>query len=77
MIHEEPMPLQIRRTYIRDRTRNAHTNIMEYSPTIEMEKERRYMTDKLWDRLWIVYGRVDAVQRNIDASLIKDDQLRR
>ena len=29
-IHDEPMPLRIRRTYIRDRTRNAHTYIMEY-----------------------------------------------
>ena len=27
-IHDEPMPLQIRRTYIRDRTRTAHTYIM-------------------------------------------------
>ena len=24
-IHDKPMPLQIRRTYIKDRTRNAHT----------------------------------------------------
>ena len=35
------------------------------------------MVDKLWDRLRIVYGRVDAVRRNIDESLAKDDQLRR
>ena len=60
-IHDETMPLQIRRTYIRDRTRNANTYIMKYSATLEMVKERRYVVDKLWDRLRIVYGRVDAV----------------
>ena len=32
------MPLCIRRTYIRDRTRNTHTYITEYSAAIEMEK---------------------------------------
>ena len=37
-IHEELMPLCIRTTYIRDRTRNAHTYILEYSATMEMEK---------------------------------------
>ena len=42
-----------------------------------MEKARRYVADKLWDRLRIVYGRVNAVQRNIDKSLAKDDQLHR
>ena len=55
-IHDELMPLRIRRTYIKDRTRNAHTYIMEYSATLEMIKERRYMADELWDRLGIVYG---------------------
>ena len=49
--------------------------IMEYSATLEMEKERRYVVDELWDRLRIVYGRVDAVRRNIDESLAIDDQL--
>ena len=48
---------------------------MEYSATLEMVKERRYMADMLWDRLRIVYGRVDAVRRNIDESLAKDDRL--
>ena len=51
MIHEELMPLHIRRTCIRDRTRNTHTYIMKYSATIEMKKERRYVADELWDRL--------------------------
>ena len=46
-IHDELMPLQIRRTYIRDRMRNTHTYIMEYSATLEMIKERRYVADKL------------------------------
>ena len=55
-IHDELMPLQIKRTYIKDRMRNAHTYIMEYSATFEMIKERRYMTDDLWDRHRIVYG---------------------
>ena len=55
-IHDEPMPLRIRKTYIKDRTRNAHTYIMEYSATLGMSKERRYMVDELWDRLRIVYG---------------------
>ena len=41
-IHDELMPLRIRRTYIRDQTRNAHTDIMEFSATLEMIKERRY-----------------------------------
>ena len=36
---------------------------------LDMEKERRYVADKLWDRLRIVYGRVNAVWRNIDESL--------
>ena len=55
-IHDELMQLQIKRTYIKDRTRNAHTYIMEYSATLKMIKERRYVTDDLWDRLRIVYG---------------------
>ena len=76
-IHDEPMPLHIRRTYVRDQMRNANTYIMEYSATLKMEKERRYVAYELWDRLRIVYGRVDVVQRNIDESLAKDDQLRR
>ena len=74
-IHDEPMPLWIRRTYIKDRMRNAQTYIMEYSATLEMIKERRYMVDKLWNRLRIVYGWVDAVRRKIDESLATDDQL--
>ena len=61
-IHNKLMPLQIRRTYTRDQTRNAHTNIMEYSETLEMVKERRYVVDKLWDKLRIVYGRVDGCE---------------
>ena len=55
-IHDEPIPLQIRQTYIRDRMRNAHTYTMEYSSMLKMVKERRYLTDDLWDRLRIVYG---------------------
>ena len=55
-IHDELMPLQIRRTYIKDQMRNAHTYIMEYSVTLEMIKERRYVADELWDRLRIVHG---------------------
>ena len=46
---------------------------MEYSATLEMVKERRYVADVLWDRLRIVYGRVDVVRRNIDESLATDD----
>ena len=76
-IHDELMPLRIRRTYIRDRTRNAHTYIMEFSATLEMIKERRYRMEELWDRLRIIYGRVDAVRQNIDESLATDDHLRR
>ena len=38
-IHDELMPLQIRRTYIKDQMRNAHTYIMEYSAILEMIKE--------------------------------------
>ena len=76
-IHDEPMPLQIRCTYIRDQTRNAHTYIMKFSATLEMIKERRYRMEELWDRLRIVYGRVDAVRRNIDERLATDDRLRR
>ena len=71
------MLLQIRRTYIRDRTRNAHIYIMEFSATLEMIKERRYKIEELWDRLRIIYGRVDAVRRTINESLATDDHLRR
>ena len=76
-IHDELMPLRIRRMYIRDRTRNAHMYIMEFSATLEMIKERRYRMEELWDRLRIIYGRVDVVRRNIDESLTTDDRLRR
>ena len=55
-INDEPMPLPIRRTYIKDRMRNAHTYIMEYSTTLKMIKERRHMAHKLWNRLRIIYG---------------------
>ena len=74
MIHEEPMPLRIRKIYTWDRMRNAHTYIMEYSSTKEMEKEKQYVRDQLWNRLQIIYGHVDAVRRKIDASLAKHDQ---
>ena len=50
-IHDELMPLQIRHTYIRDRTRNAHTYIMQFSATLEMIKERRYRMEEISDRL--------------------------
>ena len=50
---------------------------MEFSATLEMIKERRYRMEELWDRLRIIYGRVDAVRRNIDESLATDDHLRR
>ena len=76
-IHDEPMPLQFRRMYIRDQMRNAHTYIMEYSATLEMIKERRYVSDEHGDRLRIVCGIVNAVRRNIDESLATDDRLRR
>ena len=56
IIHDKLMPLRISRTYIKDKTRNAHTYIMEYNATLEIIKGRRYMADKLWDRLRIVYG---------------------
>ena len=71
MIHEESMPLRIRKTYIWDRMRNAHIYIMEYSSTKEMEKEKQYVRDQLWNRLQIIYGHVDAVRRKADASLVK------
>ena len=48
---------------------------MEYSTTLEMIKERRYIEEELWDRLRIIYGRVDAVRQNIDKSLATDDRL--
>ena len=48
---------------------------MEFSATLEMIKERRYRTEELWDRLRIIYGRVDAVRQNIDESLATDDRL--
>ena len=76
-IHDKLMPLRIRRMYIKDRMRNTHTYIMENSATLEMIEERRYMVDELWDRLRIVYGRVDAVRRKIDESLATDDRLHR
>ena len=50
---------------------------MEFSATLEMIKERRYRMEELWDRLRIIYGRVDVVRRNIDESLVTDDRLRR
>ena len=50
---------------------------MEYSATLEMIKERRFIVDELWDRLRIVYGRVDVVRQNIDQSLSTDNQLHR
>ena len=58
-------------------TRNAHIYIMEFSATLEMIKERRCRIEELWDRLRIIYGRVDAVRRNIDEILARDDCLRR
>ena len=48
---------------------------MECSATLEMVKERRYVVGELWDRLRIVYGRVDVVRRNINESLATDDRL--
>ena len=50
---------------------------MEYSATLEMIKERRHIEEELWGRLRIIYGRIDAVRRNIDDSLATDDRLRR
>ena len=76
-IHDEPMLLRIRCTYIRDRTRNTPTYIMEFSSMLEMIKERRYRMAELLDRLRIIYERVDVVRQNIDDSLATDDCLRR
>ena len=42
---------------------------------MEIIKERRYIEEELWDRLRIIYGRVDAVRQNIDKSLATDDRL--
>ena len=50
---------------------------MEFSATLEMIKERRYRTEELWNRLRIIYGRVDLVRQNIAESLATDDRLRR
>ena len=72
-IHDELMPLRIRHMYIRDRTRNTHMYIMQFSATLEMIKERRYGTEELWDRLRIIYRRVDMVRQNIAESLTADD----
>ena len=46
-IHDEPIPLQIRRMYIRYQIRNTHTYIMEYSATLEMIDESLATDDRL------------------------------
>ena len=71
------MQLQTRKNYLRDRRLAASSYILEYGATNMLITRGEYDEDQLKQRLRTVYGRAEAIKRNIDTSLTQDDFHRR
>ena len=75
--HDRPMAPTMRKNYIKDRAKAAVTYITEYGNTKLWTLERKAPIHKLTQWLQIVFGRVDAVRREIDEAVEHDDEIRR
>ena len=67
----------MRKNYLRDRRLAASSYILEYGATKIMAGKGQYDIDRLNQRLRIVFGKAEAIRRNIDTSLMQDDYHRR
>ena len=76
-IFTDVMQLQMRKNYLRDRRLAASSYILEYGATKIMAGKGHYDIDRLNQRLRIVFGKAEAIRRNIDTSLMQDDYHRR
>ena len=76
-IFTDVMQLQMRKNYLRDRRLAASSYILEYGATKIMAGKGQYDIDRLNQRLRIVFGKAEAIKRNIDTSLMQDDYHRR
>ena len=76
-VTNEPLRLETRRNFIRDRTRVALTYILEYQQTMKWIQDNTYPQEELKQRLQIFYGRTDTLRRAIDEGLEEDSKMRR
>ena len=76
-VTNEPLRLETRRNFIRDRTRVALTYILEYQQTMKWTQYNTYPQEELKQRLQIFYGRTDTLRRAIDEGLEEDSKMRR
>ena len=76
-VTKEPLRLETRRRFIRDRTRVALTYILEYQQTMKWIEDNVYPQEELKQRLQIFYGRTDALRKAIDEGLEEDSKMRR
>ena len=76
-IFTDVMQLQTRKNYLRDRRLAASSYILEYGATKIMAGNGQYDVYRLNQRLRIVFGKAEAIRRNIDTSLMQDDYHRR
>ena len=76
-VTKEPLRLETRRRFIRDRTRVALTYILEYQQTMKWIEDNIYQQEELKQRLQIFYGRTDALRKAIDIGLEEDSKMRR
>ena len=76
-VTNEPLRLETRRNFIRDRTRVALTYILEYQQTMKWIQDNAYPQEELKQRLQIFYGRTDTLRKAIDEGLEEDSKMRR
>ena len=76
-VTNEPLRLETRRNFIRDRTRVALTYILEYQQTMKWTQDHVYPQEELKQRLQIFYGRTDTLRKAIDEGLEEDSKMRR
>ena len=76
-VTNEPLRLETRRNFIRDRTRVALTYILEYQQTMKWTQDNVYPQEELKQRLQIFYGRTDTLRKAIDEGLEEDSKMRR
>ena len=76
-VTNEPLRLETRRNFIRDRTRVALTYILEYQQTMKWIQDNVYLQEELKQRLQIFYGRTDTLRKAIDEGLEEDSKMRR
>ena len=71
------MTPQMRKNYVRDRTQAALTYIQEYEASQKWEHDPPYDVQQVRQRLQIIYGKADQVQKKVDTALLNDDIYRK